>query len=475
MRNFLLLTIIFLTLSKTFSQFREPHAGGEFKIQSDCVCVTEEQRQRIFAKNKQAIAQLTAEGKIVISKSNAVSFIWPLRQASNSNDYSYYGISNYIDHNPAYNGQLLDYNGGIRTYDVQGYNHKGTDIFTWPFYWYKMNNNQVEIVAAEDGVIINKDDGNFDHNCSFNNGNWNAVYLSHSDGSVTWYGHMKLNSLTTKNVGDAVTAGEYLGVVGSSGSSTGPHLHFEVYSNISQTNLIDPWFGSSNSTITSSWWQNQKPYFEPKINKVATHSDEPVFPQCPQEEILNLKNNFVSGDTIFFYTYYQDQLRNMVSSYKVYTPDNLVWSQWSASLTSDSFWVASYWGWWNILPSNAAQGDWRFSAVFNGLEYSHTFQVNVPNAVEDDDKTPTGYFVSDNYPNPFNPSTKLNYSIPKYGLVTIKLFDILGNEIKILENGYKSSGNYELTIDGNGLQSGVYFVSLRTGNFMETKKIVLAK
>jgi len=249
-------------------------------------------------------------------------------------------------------------------------------------------------------------------------------------------------------------------------------LHFEVYD--PGNNLIDPWFGPSNTSITSSWWLNQKPYFDPKINKIATHSNWPENPPCPQQEILNLKNNFVSGETVYFVTYYQDQLKGMISSYKIYTPDNLIWSQWTHSIT-DSFYSASWWGWWNVLPSNAAQGDWRFSVLFNGLEYSHTFQVNVPNAVEEDNEIPARYFVSDNYPNPFNPSTKLNYSTQQYGLVTIKLFDILGNEIRTLENNYKPVGNYELTIDGSELNSGVYFVSFRTGNFAEIKKIILMK
>ncbi len=477
MRNFLLPGFMFLILTvKTFPQLREPVAEGNYSYKPEnCICLTEEERQKIISENIKIITRLTAEGKIEAPKPLAVSFSWPLKEADNLNDYSYYGISNFVDHNPAFNNHLLDYNGGTRTYDLSNYNHQGTDIFLWPFSWYKMDNSQVEIVAAADGVIIGKYDGNFDHNCAIGSGSWNAVYVRHADGSVAWYGHMKKNSLTTKNVGEAVVTGEYLGSVGSSGSSTGPHLHFEVYANEQQTILIDPWFGPSNPSITSSWWQNQKPYFDPKINKVATHSAEPEFPTCPQQEVLHLKDNFSSGDLVYFVTYYQDQLRGMISSYKIYTPDNLVWNQWTASLTSDSFYVASYWWWSYSLPQNAAQGNWKFSVVFNGLEYSHIFQVNMPNNVQDETTVPKTFFVSDNYPNPFNPSTKINYSIPDYDLVTIKLFDILGIEIKTLENNYKASGNYDLTIDGNGLNSGVYFVSFRAGNFNETKKIVLTK
>lgn len=78
-----------------------------------------------------------------------------------------------------------------------------------------MAQNAVEIVAAAPGVIIAKDDGYGDKNCSMcTNCSWNAVYVMHADGSVAWYGHMKIFSLTAKAVGQTVAAGEYLGVVG---------------------------------------------------------------------------------------------------------------------------------------------------------------------------------------------------------------------------------------------------------------------
>jgi hypothetical protein len=199
-----------------------------------------------------------------------------------------------------------------------------------------------------------------------------------------------------------------------------------------------------------------------------------VFPPCPQQEILNVKNNFSSGDTIFFVTYYQDQLKGMNSSYQISTPENIVVSQWNHSI-SDSFYTASYWGWSMILPQGASQGNWKFSVVFDGLEYSHIFQVNVPNDVEDEVDLPAEFYLSNNYPNPFNPSTKINYRIPVYDLVKIKLYDILGNEISVLENEFKAAGDYELEIDGSNLNSGVYFLHLNSGNYNATKKLMLMK
>ena len=96
-------------------------------------------------------------------------------------------------------------------------------------------------------------------------------------------------------------------------------------------------------------------------------------------------------------------------------------------------------------------------------------------SIESENEMPTEYCLSQNYPNPFNPSTKINYSVPEYGLVTIKVYDLLGNEVAPLVNEEKNAGNYEIEFNGYGLPSGVYFYKIFAGNFSETKKLVLIK
>ncbi|MGB5848244.1 MAG: YCF48-related protein, partial [Ignavibacteriaceae bacterium] len=91
------------------------------------------------------------------------------------------------------------------------------------------------------------------------------------------------------------------------------------------------------------------------------------------------------------------------------------------------------------------------------------------------DKIPTEYNLSNNFPNPFNPSTKIKYSVPQSSKVVIKVFDILGNEIETLVNEEKDVGTYEITWYAEQLSSGVYFYKLQAGNFVETKKMVLMK
>ena len=88
---------------------------------------------------------------------------------------------------------------------------------------------------------------------------------------------------------------------------------------------------------------------------------------------------------------------------------------------------------------------------------------------------PTEFNLSQNYPNPFNPSTTINFSVPKSEFVTLKLYDVLGNEIMTLDSGEKSVGNYEVTFNASSLPSGIYFYKLQAGNSIETKKMVLMK
>ena len=85
------------------------------------------------------------------------------------------------------------------------------------------------------------------------------------------------------------------------------------------------------------------------------------------------------------------------------------------------------------------------------------------------------YSLSDNYPNPFNPSTQINYSIKTAGTVTLKVYDILGNEVAMLVNERKEPGNYSVSFNASNLPSGVYVYKMISENFINTKKLLLLK
>jgi len=88
---------------------------------------------------------------------------------------------------------------------------------------------------------------------------------------------------------------------------------------------------------------------------------------------------------------------------------------------------------------------------------------------------PFNFSLEQNYPNPFNPSTTIEYSIPQTGLVTLKVYDVLGNEVAILVNGHNEAGIHQVDFNASNMNSGVYFYKIESGNFIETKKMILIK
>ncbi|MCB0722499.1 MAG: T9SS type A sorting domain-containing protein [Ignavibacteriae bacterium] len=123
----------------------------------------------------------------------------------------------------------------------------------------------------------------------------------------------------------------------------------------------------------------------------------------------------------------------------------------------------------NLYVAGSAQnpnGNWdmviiKYSAVTN---ISHT-----------QNEVPEKYELSQNYPNPFNPSTNIQFDLPKEGLVSLKIYDMLGREVAALVNEFRNAGRYIIGFNGSRLASGVYYYKLKAGNFEQTKRMVLIK
>ena len=94
---------------------------------------------------------------------------------------------------------------------------------------------------------------------------------------------------------------------------------------------------------------------------------------------------------------------------------------------------------------------------------------------EEDTQAPKEFSLSQNFPNPFNPVTIISYQLPETGFVTLKIYDILGNDVVTLVNEEKPAGNYNINFDASKLPSGVYYYKMRAGNYVETKKMMLLK
>jgi hypothetical protein len=104
--------------------------------------------------------------------------------------------------------------------------------------------------------------------------------------------------------------------------------------------------------------------------------------------------------------------------------------------------------------------------------------VNIPiflSSVENENFQPNEFKLFQNYPNPFNPSTIISWQSSVGSWQTLKIYDVLGNEVTTLVNEYKQAGVYKIEFDGSNLSSGVYFISLKWNNTISTRKMVLLK
>jgi len=370
----MLLLLCVLLCSDDLVPMRLPAGGGEAPTAA-VACLDPISRTAIRARLAQNRADLRQRGMLQ-ARGQRPDFIWPLRAAPGVAIPTPWAITNFVDHDPDFPDALSDYQGGTRTYDTMGgYNHRGADYLLWPFSWRLMDEDAVLVVAAAAGTIIDKDDGNFDRNCSLPSPNpsWNAVYVEHADGSIAWYGHLKNGSLTEVPVGGTVAAGDVLGVVGSSGNSSGPHLHFEVYD--AGDNLIDPYAGPFNTLNDESWWVAQDPYRQPRLLHAMTHDAPPeINGFCPEEEIINEADHFQPLNRIYFSVWLRDQLQDVPIGLEIIQPDGNQYTEWSYA----SPWPAlssAWWYWFFDFPDWAQVGVWQFRADFEGETVVHHFTV----------------------------------------------------------------------------------------------------
>lgn len=417
----------------------------EFKLSSESQnCISDAEIIKINQKINENKVSLKTQNKLISRGTTQVLFDWPLRQSSGFDYKSTWVISNYIDHDLS--SALLDWNCQERTYDT----HKGIDIVLWPFMWKQMDDEQTEIVAAAEGQIIYKQDGYFDRNCTWNSNPWNAVYVLHADGSEAWYGHMKNGSTTSKVVGDMVTRGEFLGFVGSSGSSTAPHLHLQIYD--ANNNLIDPYNGNCNNF--SSWWTNQEPYDNPHINAILTHSAPPDFGDCPETEITNATNHFYPNQQIFLTSYYRDVQPGTSAIVTLIDPlGNTILNR---SLYMSNFYSASYWYFQAYLTD--AEGVWTYRVQYLDQTVDHSFNVGEL-GTQDYSKLDLSL-----YPNPAQ--NLLQIDNPQHHKIeTITIYNTLGQKVRDFINPSES-------LDVSSLTEGMYYLKIRIGDRIQVLNLL---
>ena len=133
----------------------------------------------------------------------------------------------------------------------------------------------------------------------------------------------------------------------------------------------------------------------------------------------------------------------------------------------------------HVYP-NTTYGTAHIKLVFGNLrtlseQYTYNFAASAFVAGVQDKTAPGKYFISANYPNPFNPSTVIKFSIASGSPVVLRVYDMLGKEVAVLINSYKAAGEYSVEFNGNGLPSGVYLYKVSAGGYSSVRKMILAK
>ena len=349
---------------------------------------TAAQRQLV----QERLAAFRTAGLLPATPTAAVTHAWPMRQAAGLNDFGFYAVTQLTDNDLNY-GSILDYACGQRTYDLTtpAYNHGGTDIVPWPFPWNQMAANAVEVIVSAPGVIVDKfADDSDDARCALvppvTYGNY--IGVAHNDGSVSWYGHLKFGTLTSKNIGDTVAAGEYLGIVGSSGYSSAPHLHFEINTaDLVPGEQKDPFAGACNllNPDTRSLWQSQPPYYNSGVNKLTVGEHAPIFNQCPDADVPNDAAEINAGQTIYFSAYQREMPEDLVTTYAVYRPDHSLFASWiwpspevTRTIPENPYLVARTFPWY--APVNVPLGQWTYEVAIDGQNqtYVKPFSIVAP-------------------------------------------------------------------------------------------------
>ena len=216
-----------------------------------------------------------------------------------------------------------------------------------------------------------------------------------------------------------------------------------------------------------------------KIILSGTRSSSQVNINAELTRIGNIPDNdlvlhFVVAEDLFYagrngITNHIHVMRKMLP-----TPDGLSFSinlnetkNLGQNINVDPLWDADSLSFVVFVQSTASKTIYQSETI----NYSDLSITDVANKIN----KPESFLLEQNYPNPFNPTTQIKFEISKSGFTTLKVFNLLGNEISTLLNEDIPAGNYELTFDASNLPAGVYFYTLKSSDLLQTKKMILLK
>lgn len=183
------------------------------------------------------------------------------------------------------------------------------------------------------------------------------------------------------------------------------------------------------------------------------------------EEQVNFRHNV---RTIFYYMLELDSIIGNTDAYSFRISEKFGFTKFYQDYSMIAeIWPDSSTTWYRTFKFSYELAE----CSIDGIVYSDKIGVSP----DEEPNKPGVYSLSQNYPNPFNPSTTIEFAVPKQSHVKLAVYDVLGREIAVLANDVFTTGTYKATFNGANLPSGVYFYSIETGDFNQTKKFILLK
>lgn len=343
-------------------------------------------------------------------------------------------IINYVDW--GIDSSILDNHCLTKTYN----GHQGTDFVLRSF---KAMDEGINVVAVDSGVVIFTHDGEFDREKEsvISKGLGNYIGITHSGDFQTYYGHLKKNSILVAE-GDTVFAGQVLAQVASSGNSTDPHLHFELW--YDSLYYIDPFSGPCGNATTV--WQ-QQPTFDSSFslwhssfwNQLATLD-------ALREEPIHVDSFYMDDAKISYWSLMHGIRSGDSLSLEWYTPSNSLWFQFDNTLDNDA-WYYYYWSFIDF-PMSGPFGEWSAKFYRNGI-----LEDTKPFWILEKDSSDTTTHIQPAKTHTVNVSYQSEkVVITGQFMKDVNIYDMAGRQVQATH-----SSNSEIILT-NSLQSGVYFI-----------------
>lgn len=383
---------------------------------------------------------------ILLATKASAQFIVPVEGIENKDWF----IVNYMDQDTNA-GQIADYQCGILTYD----GHNGTDFVIRDF---SQMDSGVYVLAAADGRVSFTRDGEFDRSKQQDTGGYgNYISINHGDSLYTLYAHLKKNSLLV-NIDDSVTQGQRIAMVGSSGKSTDPHCHFEVYKN---GIIVDP-FGKlcegqpevPAMIVFLPQYDNDLQYISSNVASGILGLDS--VRENPHQSYFTTRDSFI--------TYWVHGLSigggNILRT-DWYQPSGALWSSHLDSLPENF----RYWYYYTHISGPAVQpnmplGSWKVRFFVQDQPFdSLTFEIRQLSVKLQQEQRLV-----------ISPNPARDYVFIDGEYKEVKMFDELGRAMKL---GVSSYGD-KVKVYWHGIPSGVYHLQMKSERgTISIKKLVV--